>query len=191
MKNRTSIRLKGFDYTQPASYFITICAHQFQEFWGEIIKAQIKPNEWGQKVIDEWYKTAEIRKNVSLDAFVLMPNHLHGIITIHSEESVHLDFYYPDFIREVPEEKIQKFGYSVKDSLPSIIKQFKSCATQKVRKIGFPIDTKHWQRGYYERVIRNPNELVQIQNYIYNNPYKWEKDKIYFQRLLDEMDLII
>ena len=101
-----------------------------------------------------------------------------------------MDFYYPDFKSEVPEQNLQKFGNNVRDSLPSIINQFKASATKMVRKNGFPINTKHWQRGYYERIIRTPKEMENIRNYIENNPIEWEKDKLYFKKLLDRMDLI-
>lgn len=191
MKNRKSIRLQKFDYSQPAAYFITICAHQFQEHWGEVANANCKLNDWGAIVKYEWDKTAELRPNVTLDAFVLMPNHLHGIIILHPEEGNRADFYYPNFRSVAPQEKIQEFGKLVPNSIPRILNQFKSSVTQKVRKAGFSLAEKHWQRGYYERVVRNPKELENIRNYIYNNPSKWEEDEEYFKKLLQKMDLII
>lgn len=189
MKKRKSIRLQGFDYTQPAAYFITICAYQFQEQWGQIQHAEMIPNKWGEIIQAEWARNAEIQENLSLGAYVLMPNHLHGIIVLHPKEELWQDFYYPNFYAETPDEKKQAFGKIVPHSIPFIIKQFKSTCTKQVRELGFPLTRKHWQRGYYERVIRNPKELERITNYIHNNPLEWEKDVEYFKKLLAKMDL--
>lgn len=191
MKNRKTICLQGFDYTQPACYFITICAYQFQEFWGQIQHAEIQANEWGTVLLKEWYKTETLRPHVSLDAFVLMPNHLHGIITLHPKEGFRSDFYYPDFFSQVPIEKIQQYGKIVPDSIPFLIKQFKSTVTRQVRELGFSKEAKHWHSGYYERVIRNPKELENVRNYIHNNPVKWENDKNHFKKLLERMDYVV
>ncbi len=80
--HRRSIRLKGYDYSQAGAYFITICTHERECLFGEIRDGQMHLNEIGKIVETEWLKTAEIRDNVELDAFVVMPNHLHGIIVI-------------------------------------------------------------------------------------------------------------
>lgn len=82
--HRRSIRLKGYDYTQPGAYFITICTHERAHLFGAVVEGEMRLNEWGEIVREEWFKTAQIRPYVTLypDEFVLMPNHVHGIVWI-------------------------------------------------------------------------------------------------------------
>ena len=87
MDQRRSLRLKGYDYAQPGAYFITICTHQHQCLFGEIVgaefaSAQMRLNKLGEIVREKWFRTAALRANVQLfdDEFVIMPNHVHGII---------------------------------------------------------------------------------------------------------------
>src|SRR5215207_8810089 len=79
--HRRSIRLKGYDYTQPGAYFITICAYQRDEIFGEVINGEMKLSPLGEIVRQEWFRSAEIRKEIEIfeDEFVVMPNHVHGI----------------------------------------------------------------------------------------------------------------
>ncbi len=80
--HRRSIRLKGYDYAQPGAYFVTICTRNWVRLFGEVAAGSIVLNPMGQVVEEEWLRTAEIRPNVELDAFVIMPNHVHGIVMI-------------------------------------------------------------------------------------------------------------
>lgn len=82
--HRRSIRLKGYDYTQAGAYFVTICTHERECLFGEVINGQVRLSRWGEIVYEEWFRTAELRPYVRLypDEFVVMPNHVHGIIWI-------------------------------------------------------------------------------------------------------------
>lgn len=80
--HRQSIRLKGYDYAQAGAYFITLCTHGREYLFGEVVNGVMRLNEWGTIVREEWIKTAVLRPRVVLDAFVVMPNHLHGIIVL-------------------------------------------------------------------------------------------------------------
>lgn len=80
--HRRSIRLSGYDYTATGAYFVTICTYQRDAIFGEVVKEEMRLNEIGRIVEEEWYKTAEIRKEIALDEFVIMPNHFHGIVWI-------------------------------------------------------------------------------------------------------------
>jgi hypothetical protein len=80
--NRRSTRLKGYDYSSPGWYFVTICTHNRVCLFGAISDGVMTLNKWGRIASDQWQKTESIRDNVSLDAFVIMPNHVHGIIRI-------------------------------------------------------------------------------------------------------------
>ena len=78
--HRHSIRLQDYDYSQAGAYFVTICTWQRDCLFGEIVNGEMVLNDMGRIVVDEWEKTATVRKNVILDEFVIMPNHFHGII---------------------------------------------------------------------------------------------------------------
>ena len=80
--HRKSIRLKEYDYTQPGMYFVTICTYNHECIFGNIIDGEMRLNAYGSLVESEWMKTPKVRRNVSLDAFVIMPNHLHSIFAI-------------------------------------------------------------------------------------------------------------
>ncbi len=85
--HRRSIRLKGYDYSSAGAYFITICAYQRACLFGEIVDGMMQLNEFGQIVADEWLKSSEIRREIALDEWVVMPNHIHGIVFIQPVES--------------------------------------------------------------------------------------------------------
>ncbi|MBI1937605.1 MAG: hypothetical protein HYS25_05720 [Ignavibacteriales bacterium] len=132
-------------------------------------------NEAGKIVEDEWTKTKSLRSNVNLDYYVIMPNHLHGIIIINgSEVETHR-------VRLPNEERINgrdAFDASlriVKNCLSDIIRGFKSAATKRIKKSGR--NNFAWQSRFYDRIIRNENESYAIRNYIEENPLKWEIDK--------------
>ena len=88
--HRRSIRLKGYDYTQAGAYFVTVVTHRREPFFGDVVNGEMVLNEYGRVVEAEWLRTAEVRPNVELDAFVVMPNHVHGIVIIHEDESPHV-----------------------------------------------------------------------------------------------------
>jgi putative transposase len=82
--HRQSIRLKGYDYSRPGAYFITICVQDRHHLFGEIKSGKMVLNEFGLIVAEEWKRSEEIRKEIKLDAFVVMPNHIHGILVINT-----------------------------------------------------------------------------------------------------------
>lgn len=171
--NRHSIRLKDFDYTQSAWYYVTICTHNHTKQFGEIKNCEMILNEFGKIIEEEWNKTKIIRINVDLDYYIIMPNHLHGIIIINNTVGV---------TRRVTQNISSKEGAiepitpTLKSfSLGSIIGQFKSVTTKQIRKNG--LYKFKWQRNYYERIIRNEKELFNIRKYILQNPMKWELEK--------------
>ncbi len=86
-RQRRSLRLPGFDYTQPGGYFVTICSYRRQPLFGEVIDGAVILNIAGEIVREEWLRTEIIRKEITLDEFVIMPNHLHGIVIIETRSS--------------------------------------------------------------------------------------------------------
>jgi putative transposase len=165
--HRHSIRLPDFDYSTPWWYYVTICTRPKKCWFGNIKNGQMILNKIGKCVESEWLKTTQIRPNVGLDDYVIMPNHLHGIIIIEFNLGT---------IPEWATGSVAPTKPTIKpNSLGSIIGQFKSVVTKQIRKMGYH-DFK-WQRNYYEHVIRNERNLYNIRRYIRNNPLKWEIDK--------------
>jgi putative transposase len=175
--NRRSIRLKDYDYTQAGAYFITVVTWQRECLFGEIAGGEMRLNESGQIVRDEWLKKTKIRPNVEIheDEFVVMPNHVHGIIWIVGGN--------PDVgatgvgatWQVAP--TIRQNQTLISGSLGAIIGQFKTASAKRINALrqrrGIPV----CQRNYYEHIIRNDHELNNIWNYIDANPTNWENDE--------------
>lgn len=204
--HRRSIRLKGYDYTQPGAYFITICTYQRDEIFGEVINGEMKLSALGEIVRQEWFRSAEIRKEIRLfeDEFTVMPNHLHGINWI--IESVGADGIRPDDgIR--PNDGVHPKTERAHTMRPDIVhpnpKKQDACQEMDARRASLPRRAPRslgsfiagfkasvtsrarkefnmagiWQRNYYEHIIRNDRELNNIRWYILNNPLNWQLDR--------------
>jgi REP element-mobilizing transposase RayT len=170
--HRRSIRLSGYNYTQEGAYFVTICTYNRLTLFGEIIGEEMRLSPIGEIVEGEWRQTAIVRRNIELDAFVIMPNHLHGILVISDNTTV-------GATRRVAPTDTDK-RQLIADSLGAIIGQFKSVVTKRILKRS-DIHLEHplWQRNYYEHIIRNENELNRIRQYIASNPARWHEDSLY------------
>ncbi len=174
--HRRSIHLKEYDYSLPGVYFITICTKNKECLLGEIIDREMKLNDIGKLVQNYWVEIPNHFSNVMLDKFVVMPNHVHGIIIIGDVGAT---------LAVAPSPAItqnQRAGASpAPTSLGQIVGAYKSLCVNhwlkyikqnKIDGIG-----KFWQRNYYEHIIRNENELNRIRHYIINNPMNWESDE--------------
>jgi REP element-mobilizing transposase RayT len=176
-----STRLKEWDYTNPWWYYVTICTKEHQEYFGKIENEKMILNELGKFVDDEWLKTAQIRKKVELDDYVIMPNHLHGIIILNEtdrrddpvgrlENSIVISKKNSETMQRIVSTETLKAN-----SLGSIIGQFKSAVTKRAKEKG--INNFAWQPRFYDRIIRNEKELYNIRKYIQQNPLKWDLEK--------------
>lgn len=172
--HRRSIRLKGYDYTQPDAYFVTFCSYQRDEILGEVVNSEMKLSALGKIVREEWLRSAEMRKEIQLveDKFVVMPNHGHGIVWI--VDTVGADGARPKMERAHamrPDASLRR----VPRSLGSFIAGFKASVTSRARnELNM---TGIWQRNYYEHIICNDRELKNIRWYIVNNPLNWQLDR--------------
>ena len=162
--HRQSIRLKGYDYTLAGAYFVTICTYKRQPLFGKIVAGKMQLSLFGQLVYAEWQKTAVIRPNIYLDAFVVMPNHLHGVMVIFLNET------------SVVGATRRVAPTLQSDSLGAIIGQFKAKVTKRYRRFRKNDASPIWQRNYYEQIIRNERHLTAVQQYIHNNPANWVND---------------
>jgi putative transposase len=181
---RRSIRLPGYDYARPGAYFVTVCTEERARLFGAVIDGEIHLNETGQIVRAEWMRSAEIRREISLDEFVVMPNHVHGIIFIHAGEGTDATAVMAAGAgatgrpprQAAPHWSTTRPGPPPR-SLGSFIGGFKSAATMRINALrGLPGMTV-WQRNYYEHVIRDDSELQRIRLYIRQNPLQWAIDR--------------
>ena len=126
-------------------------------------------NKFGVIVKDEWLKTTQLRKNVKLDEYIIMPNHFHSVIILEDINNQ------KDTARRVPTQ--ESFGKPISGSVPSIIRSFKSAVTRLINLLSYPHKIIVWQNNYYEHTIRSEDELNTIREYIQNNPLRWEYDR--------------
>ena len=168
LRHRRSIRLKGYDYSQAGAYFVTICTLNRECLFGEIKALEPAPllNECGEIVLDCWNAIPGHFQGVELDEFVVMPNHVHGILIIHDNGR--------GTACRAPTEQ---FGKPVAGSLPTIIRSFKSAVTKRIHERRGTPGCPVWHRNYYEHVVRDQDELNRIREYILLNPVQWLEDE--------------
>ena len=169
--HRRSIRLCGHNYARPGAYFVTICTHERECLFGDVINGTMGLNEYGQIAHEEWVRSGEIRQEIRLDEFVVMPNHVHGIITIVGAGSPR------------PGSKGAETAPLRRPTLGQIVAYFKYQSTKRINEIRGAPGTPLWQRNYYEHVVRNEDEWNEIRTYIIENPLRWELDENHPNRL--------
>ena len=181
--HRRSIRLKGYDYSQAGAYFVTVCTHDRACVFGDVVDGEMRLNEYGAIVKDEWLRTDTLRENVVIDEYIIMPNHIHGIVIIMGDGRGTLQRASTGPIRATHRVAPTARGL-ISNSIGAIIGQFKSIVTKDVRKMGFRYFK--WQRNYYEHVIRNEDKLNRTREYVLNNPLQWQFDRENPGRMQDE-----
>ncbi len=180
--NRRSIRLKGYDYSKEGLYFITICTQNREHLFGEIVDGKMILNEYGEIVKNKWYDLINHNNYIKLDEFIIMPNHIHGIIEIEYNVGVPLVGTQTTDTQINETESKQGQAQGVAHTVCEIIGGFKSkttCEYIKMVKNGIlpPFEKRIWQRNYYENIIRNEKHYKNVSEYIKNNPQKWNDDK--------------
>jgi len=151
----------------PGAYFVTLVSKDWKPIFGRLAGEVVVLNEVGKIARDEWVITAKMRKEVRLDQFTLMPNHLHAILFTDELGSGH---------QELQREVVGAHGRAPLQrkarTLASLIAAYKATTTRRIREITANFDLKVWQRNYYDRVIRDQIELDQTREYILYNPLK-------------------
>ena len=173
--HRRSIRLKGFDYAQPGGYFITICTVNREYLFGTIVDGKMRLNALGKIVAEEWNKTSSIRANVELDAFVVMPNHIHGIIILNDDGGITSARSRRGELQFAPTRTNPKFK-SPSQTIGAIVRGFKSATTKRINALRNTYGVPLWQRNYYEHIMRGEKDYNAICEYILNNPLQWQYD---------------
>lgn len=180
-----SARAPFWNYSWEGLYFVTICTHNQEHFFGEITVGMMKLSEIGNIVNKEWLKTFVLRPDMNLwmGEYVIMPNHFHAIVGIGKNK------YNDQCIRDArhcvstgtgisPNQTLNQFAPQSKN-LPSIVRGFKIGVTKNARLIN-PEFT--WQTRYHDNIIRNDKSYQTIADYIINNPMDWKNDKFYCER---------
>ncbi|MCF6178868.1 MAG: transposase [Geopsychrobacter sp.] len=204
--HRRSLRLKGYDYAQAGFYFVTICAHARQCLFGEIVDSKMQENDYGRIVKAEWMRSADIRAEIELGEFVVMPNHLHGIVSIIANDRIddgkgdrsvalygrHRGIGHCQGDRFAGDRPGSKAGSKAGDwpvaptvagpgakSLGALLAGFKSAVTKRINTLRNAAGVPVWQRNYYEHIIRNEADYARIVEYVATNPQRWIKDTLH------------
>ena len=167
---RRSIRLKGWDYRSPGYYFVTICTHQRENLFETAVYQEIATHAI------ERISTQKHTAHVALDQWIVMPNHIHLIL-------IFLEIVLSEH-DSVPDSTLQN---APAGSLGVVVGQLKTAVTTHINQIRQTPGGKVWQRGYYERIIRNEREWRATQQYIQNNPARWAEDRENLDALLTKM----
>jgi putative transposase len=158
---RKAIRLPGYDYSQAGEYFVTMCVKDREHLFGRVDADRMVLNEFGEIVDWCWKDLPNHYPCVQTDAFVIMPNHVHGIIVITN----------PDPVREGLEPSPTK-----RYPLSEIVRSFKTFSAKRINELRGTTGLPVWQRNYFEHIIRDERSLKRIRNYIVSNPERWVED---------------
>ena len=162
--HRRSIRMKGFDYSEAGAYFVTICTQNRECLFGDVVDGKMQLNDAGHMVKRWWNELDQKFPNVVMDEFIVMPNHVHGIIVITDNKAT-----VPvGAIHELPLQNNWKQRRII--TLPKIIGYFKMNTAKRINQLNQRSGQPVWQRNYYERVIRSEDKLNRIRQYISDNP---------------------
>jgi putative transposase len=198
--NRRSIRLRGYDYSCPGSYFITMCVHVHAHLvFGDIVGATgvsplltgvspviagvspiLELNDFGKIVRDEWERSFHIRSELILDEYVIMPDHIHAIVCIRHTGDTPVEIQKtgdtPVEIQKTGDTPVAPTGVKPR-SIGAMIAGFKSVTIKRINELRKMPRTPVWQRNYYDRIIRDEQSLLRIRQYIRNNPANWVVDQ--------------
>jgi REP element-mobilizing transposase RayT len=172
---RRSVRLVGADYTSVGGYFVTICTKERECIFGSITNGSMTLSTRGEMVRECWQAIPTHFPFVVLSAFVIMPNHIHGIIVI-KDESVGTQHAAP-VNAEHPLSDAKPHVEA--GSLGAIVRSFKSASTRQMNLLRDTPGAALWQRNYHEHIIRDADDKIRIHDYIMTNPERWIEDKLF------------
>ena len=162
---RRSIRLRDYNYSSAGAYFLTLCAYNREMLFGEMSEGEMTLHCAGRIVADEWRRSAKVRAEIELDEWIVMPNHLHGIVIITGG----------GLGMRRGDRPVAPTGPKPK-SIGALIAGFKSATTKRINAMRGTPGSLVWQRGYYDHVVRGEAPLKRIRQYIRENPLRWDED---------------
>ena len=178
IQNRQPNRLKKYDYSKEGFYFVTICTKNRENFFGHIENQTVILNEYGNIIKMCWFDLPNHYQNCILNEFIIMPNHIHGIIVI---DNVGTGLK-PVLTNPVPNSVVKHKNHG----LSEIVRGFKTFSSRKINHL---LKNKkfQWQRSFYDHIIRNEKALLKIRQYIAQNPLKWDLDIENINQIRDNM----
>jgi len=159
--HRCSIRLKGYDYSRQGAYSVTVCVQDRECLFGDMVDGEMRLNRFGEIVCRVWDGLPRHYPHVVLDAFIVMPNHVHAIMILTDETSVGAG------LKPAP----------TRHGLPEIVRAFKTFSVRRINESRATSGQTVWQRNYYEHIIRDDAEMDRIRQYIETNPARWAEDR--------------
>lgn len=171
LPRRKQLRVKGYDYSQNGYYFVTICTQNKGSVFGRIRDNKMHTNNIGEIAHNCWNEIPLHYPFVQIDEFVVMPNHVHGVIVIANKTIVGANDHSPLQRNNVIKGTSRTLG--------AIIRGFKIGVVMAIKNFGY--DKPIWQRNYFEHIIRSDEEFQEVRRYIADNPKNWKKDKLYFE----------
>ncbi len=165
--HRKPNRLKKYDYSDAGWYFVTICTQNRECLFGNVINNKMVLNKFGEIIDKCWTEIPNHINNVELNEYIIMPNHVHGIIVIRNSNQPVGNAY----MRSLQTDHWQ---YRTKMLLSIIMHEFKSAVSRYIRKYN---SLFQWQKSFYDHIIRNENDLNRIRQYIRDNPMNWNDDR--------------
>ncbi len=174
IRRRHSTRMKGYDYSLAGAYFVTIATYQRICIFGEVFNSAIRLNPYGNIAFEQWIRLAKRFRQSDFSTFVIMPNHLHGIICIArgAGEESHTDDVQITPLRPYLVPNV------IPGSLGAIVRAYKAAVTYRINAMRGFTNPPVWQRNYYDHIIRNEKDYESIWNYIESNPRKWMDDRL-------------
>ncbi|GAP16028.1 hypothetical protein LARV_03824 [Longilinea arvoryzae] len=177
--DRQSIRLPGYDYSQPGAYFITLVTRGRESLFGEIVNGEMRLNAIRRIVEEVWMSLPNRYPPIDLGAAIVRPNHFHGVVEIQDDaaapgNSVEAIHELP--LQNFPEDRLSQRMELRRMTLPLVVGYLKMNTAKRINQIlGSPVILV-WQRNYYEHIIQSEEEYQRIQSYIVGNPGKWTED---------------
>ncbi|PIE48412.1 MAG: transposase [Flavobacteriales bacterium] len=168
-----SIRLPHWDYRWAGAYFITICTKNREHYFGEIVNGQMQFSNTGIIADLLWYQIPYHTQNADLGAFVVMPNHIHGILIINDHPVDALHATHPQSSGSTKKNENMAKISPKPNSVSTIIRSYKSAVTKHAHRLGFEFQ---WQSRFYDHIIRDEQSFQRISDYILNNPQCWNED---------------
>lgn len=183
--HRRTIRLPGYDYRSPGAYFVTICVQGGECLLGEIADGEMQLSEWGRVARHYWMRIPNHFAHVRLDAWVVMPNHLHSILVIAGrvKASPATASSRDNLISTATDSSDKEAATDASPlqpgSLGAIVGNYKSVSTRRINRMRGMPGTRFWQRNYWEHIIRDERSLNRIREYIQNNRARWAEDQLH------------
>jgi len=175
---RRTLRLKGYDYSQAGAYFVTICVHGRKCLFGDVIMSEMKVNELGRIVQAAWDDLPVHYPHVAMGAFVVMPNHVHGVVVLRGDDERVGAGFVRAGLKPAPT-ATARTSAGVRHGLPEVVRGFKTFSARRINEFRKTAGVPVWQRNYYEHVIRDEADYNRIAEYIGNNPRQWAEDSLH------------